>query len=138
AQLLYWLFAAIDGHAKNFSLALTPKGYRLTPLYDVLSAYGFAQVGNLHPKKIKMAMAVNGKNRHYHWHTIFPRHWRTHAKSVGYDPDRMDSTIENITAKLEACLDIASEEAASISIRAEQSAEAIRKGTLKALERFTV
>jgi len=138
AQLLYWLFAAIDGHAKNFSLALTPKGYRLTPLYDVLSAYGFAQVGNLHPKKIKMAMAVNGKNRHYHWHTIFPRHWRTHAKSVGYDPDRMDSTIENITAKLEACLDIASEEAASISVRAEQSAEAIRKGTLKALERFTV
>lgn len=138
AQLLYWLFAAIDGHAKNFSLALTPNGYRLTPLYDVLSANGFAQVGNLHPKKIKMAMAVNSKNRHYHWHTILPRHWRTHAKSVGYDPDRMDSTIANITSKLEACLDIASEEAASISVRAEQSAEAIRKGTLKALERFKV
>lgn len=138
AQLLYWLFAAIDGHAKNFSLALTPKGYRLTPLYDVLSAYGFAQVGNLHPKKLKMAMAVNSKNRHYHWHTIFPRHWRTHAKNVGYDPDRMDSIIVNITSKLEACLDLASEEAASISIRAEKSAEAIRKATLKALERFKV
>ncbi|MFU8785488.1 type II toxin-antitoxin system HipA family toxin [Aliidiomarina sp.] len=138
AQLLYWLFAAIDGHAKNFSLALTPRGYRLTPLYDVLSAYGFAQVGNLHPKKIKMAMAVNSKNRHYQWHTILPRHWRTHAKSVGYDPERMDSTIANITSKLESCLDIASEEAASISVRAELSAEAIRKGTLKALERFKV
>jgi len=119
AQLLYWLFAAIDGHAKNYSLALTPTGYRLTPLYDVLSAHGFAQIGNLHPKKIKMAMAVNSKNRHYHWHTIFPRHWGTHAKSVGYDPERMDSTIVNITAKLAACLDIASEEAASISVRAE-------------------
>jgi serine/threonine-protein kinase HipA len=138
AQLLYWLFAAIDGHAKNFSLALTPKGYRLTPLYDILSAHGFAQVGNLHPKKIKMAMAVNSKNRHYHWHTILPRHWGTHAKSVGYDPDRMDSTMVNITSKLEACLDVASEEATSISVRAEQSAETIRKGTLKALERFKV
>ena len=85
-----------------------------------------------------MAMAVNSKNRHYHWHTIFPRHWRTHAKNVGYDPDRMDSIIVNITSKLEACLDLASEEAASISIRAEKSAEAIRKATLKALERFKV
>lgn len=138
AQLLYWLFAAIDGHAKNFSLALTPNGYRLTPLYDVLSAHGFAQIGNLHPKKIKMAMAVNSKNRHYHWHTIFPRHWATHAKSLGYNPERMDSVIADITGKLENCLDIASEEAASISTRAEHTADAIRAGTLKALQRFSV
>lgn len=138
AQFLYWLFAAIDGHAKNFSLALTPNGYRLAPIYDVLSAHGFAQVGNLHPKKIKMAMAINSKNRHYHWQTILPRHWGAHAKSVGYDTERMDSVIANITAKLEASLDIASEEAASISTRAEQTAEAIREGTLKALARFGV
>lgn len=138
AQLLYWLFAAIDGHAKNFSLALTPQGYRLTPLYDVLSAHGFAQVGNLHPKKIEMAMAVNSKNRHYHWHTIFPRHWASHAKSVGYDTERMDAVIASITSNLPVSLDIASEEAASISHRAEQTAETIRKGTLKALARFEV
>lgn len=138
AQLLYWLFAAIDGHAKNFSLALTPRGYRLTPLYDVLSAYGFAQVGNLHPKKIKMAMAVNSKNRHYHWHSILPRHWGAHAKSVGYEPQRMESVIANITAKLPTSLDRASEEAASISDRAEQVAETIRNGAFKALARFKV
>ncbi|WP_366028112.1 HipA domain-containing protein [Rhodoferax sp.] len=40
AQLLFWYLAAIDGHAKNFSLFVLPGGrYRMTPLYDVLSAW---------------------------------------------------------------------------------------------------
>lgn len=50
----------------------------------------------------------------------------------------MDFVIANITSRLGACLDIAAEEAAIISLRAEQTAEAIRKGTLKALERFSI
>ena len=38
AQLAFWLLAATDGHAKNFSLFLLPGGrYRMTPLYDVIS-----------------------------------------------------------------------------------------------------
>ena len=32
AQIVFWLLAAIDGYAKNFSIFLTPGGYRLTPL----------------------------------------------------------------------------------------------------------
>ncbi|MDB5838281.1 MAG: HipA N-terminal domain protein, partial [Herminiimonas sp.] len=33
------LLRATDGHAKNFSIFLQPGGYyRMTPLYDVLSA----------------------------------------------------------------------------------------------------
>ncbi|MAN66217.1 MAG: hypothetical protein CME91_06185 [Hyphomonadaceae bacterium] len=33
AQITFWLIGAIDGHAKNFSLFLTPDGrYRMTPL----------------------------------------------------------------------------------------------------------
>eukprot|EP00952_Eustigmatos_sp_NYUAD-ZCMA_P002991 13029-Eustigmatos_ZCMA.PRE.1 len=40
AQVLFWMLCATDGHAKNFSLAIGAQGsYRLTPLYDVLSAY---------------------------------------------------------------------------------------------------
>lgn len=138
SQLLFWLLAAIDGHAKNFSLSLQRSGYQLTPLYDVLSAHGFEQTGNLHPKKLKMAMAVNGKNRHYNWNTVYPRHWETHAKSVGYHKSRMDMVIANITSRLKTCLDIASEEAAYISPQAEQTAESIRKGALNALKRFKV
>lgn len=102
----------------------------------MLSAYGFAQVGNLHPKKIKMAMAVNSKNRHYHWHTVLPRHWGAHSKSVGYEPQRMELVIANVTAMLPASLDRASEDSASIGIRAEQVAETIRNGVFKALARF--
>jgi serine/threonine-protein kinase HipA len=80
------LLAAIDGHAKNFSLFLLPGGaYRLTPRYDILSAYpvlGHGR-GKLSPEKIKMAMAVQGKNRHYRWNDIYGRHWLETAKRCG-------------------------------------------------------
>ena len=40
SQLAFWLLAATDGHAKNFSLFhQRGGGFRLTPLYDVLSAW---------------------------------------------------------------------------------------------------
>lgn len=46
AQLLFWHLAAIDGHAKNFSLFVLPGGrYRMTPLYDVLSAWPLIDTG---------------------------------------------------------------------------------------------
>ena len=38
ANVLFWLIGATDGHAKNFSIALTPGGrFTMTPLYDVLT-----------------------------------------------------------------------------------------------------
>lgn len=77
-QILFWLLAAIDGHAKNFSIFLLPGGaFHLTPRYDILSAYPMLGHGRglLSPEKIKMAMSVQGKNRHYHWNGIRLRHW---------------------------------------------------------------
>lgn len=84
--ILYWLLAATDGHAKNFSFFLLRHGrLRLTPLYDVLSVYPIAARGELSLQKVKMAMAVKGtKNRRYRWHDIFPRHWTTTAASCGF------------------------------------------------------
>ena len=39
ANIVFWLMGATDGHAKNFSVFLRPGGrFRLTPLYDVISA----------------------------------------------------------------------------------------------------
>jgi len=85
-QLLFWLLAAIDGHAKNFSLFLHPAGsYELTPRYDILSAYpmfGHGR-GKLAPQRVKMAMAVEGNNRHYFWEGIRSRHWHETAKRCG-------------------------------------------------------
>ena len=86
-QLLFWMLCAIDGHAKNFSLFLEPRGlFRLTPRYDVLSAYPF--LGNktrqLSSHRVKMAMAVHSdKSRHYKWDEILRRHWQSTAKLCG-------------------------------------------------------
>ncbi len=86
-QLLFWALCAIDGHAKNFSIFLAPQGaYRLTPRYDVLSAYPVLgdKAGQLSPHRVKMAMAVPGaKRRHYHWDSITYRHWQYLAKRCG-------------------------------------------------------
>src|SRR5476651_913521 len=85
-QLVFWLLAAIDGHAKNFSLFLQPGGaYQLTPRYDVLSAHPMIGHGHgrLPLQKLTMAMAVEGKNRPYHWDRIHARHWIETAKKCG-------------------------------------------------------
>lgn len=92
AQALFWMLCAIDGHAKNFSLFIEPHGrYTLTPLYDVMSAYPILgeSANRLAPQKARMAMAVTGKNRHYKWREIQPRHWLTTAAAVG-----LESTVE--------------------------------------------
>lgn len=87
SQVLFWMLAAIDGHAKNFSIRLLPQGrYQLTPFYDVLSAWPVVGKGrNKWPKqKLTMAMAVEGKNRHYHWGLIQRRHFNFMARKHGY------------------------------------------------------
>lgn len=85
-QVLFWMLAAIDGHAKNFSVFIEPRGhFRLTPRYDVLSAYpvlGHGK-GKLAPEKAKMAMAVWGTNRHYKWREIRRSHFEHSAADCG-------------------------------------------------------
>jgi serine/threonine-protein kinase HipA len=99
-QLVFWLLAAIDGHAKNFSVFLLPGGaYRLTPRYDILSAYpvlGHGR-GKLAPEKIKMAMALRGKNRHYRWKEICARHFLETARFCGVG--QMKTIMEEVIAK---------------------------------------
>ena len=63
AQIVYWLLCATDGHAKNFSVFIEPKGrFTQTPLYDVLPAYLIMGHGRnqLAAEKVRMAMAVRG------------------------------------------------------------------------------
>lgn len=75
AHIVFWLMGATDGHAKNFSIFLTPHGgYRMTPLYDVLSAQPSLDAGQIPRKKFKLVMSV-GKNRHYDVEDIVPRHF---------------------------------------------------------------
>lgn len=81
-QVLFWMLAAIDGHAKNFSVFIQERGeFRLTPRYDVLSAYPVIgrKAGKLQVQKARMAMAVWGKNRHYKWAEIRRDHFEKTA-----------------------------------------------------------
>lgn len=66
AQVLLWLLDSTDGHAKNYSVFLEAKDrFRLTPLYDILSAAPLAATGELSSRRLKLAMGLIGKNRHY-------------------------------------------------------------------------
>jgi serine/threonine-protein kinase HipA len=80
ANFAFWLLAATDGHAKNFSVFLKRRGaYSLTPLYDVLSAWpviGSGRLGTVNYRDARLAMAVRGANAHYTLGSILPRHWR--------------------------------------------------------------
>ncbi len=96
-QLLYWLIAGIDGHAKNYSIFLLPGGgYQLTPLYDVLSAYPLVARKSLHAKQLKMAMSIDGKNKHYEWDTIYLRHWLAQSKKVKFSKKELTGLLEEI------------------------------------------
>lgn len=85
-QILFWLLAATDGHAKNFSLFHEAGGnYRMTPYYDVLSAWPIIGSGPNHLawQKAELAMAVHGKNAHWKLKDIRPRHWEGMARAAG-------------------------------------------------------
>lgn len=105
-QMLFWMLCAIDGHAKNFSLFIESGGsYRLTPRYDVLSAYPVLGngAGKLSPNKVKMAMAFSGSNRHYRWIEILPRHMMETARRCGLNDD-CTAIIETLIASTPAVI----------------------------------
>jgi len=85
-QILFWMLAATDGHAKNFSLFHERHGdYRMTPIYDVLSAWPIIgdSSGQLSLHDTKLAMAFRSKNTHYKLNEITPRHLFTVANKLG-------------------------------------------------------
>lgn len=85
-QLAFFLLAATDGHAKNYSIYLHPGDrYEMTPLYDILSMWPYYGDGNNQFKRRKagLAMAIRSKNVHYLFHTIEARHWHALAMKNG-------------------------------------------------------
>lgn len=86
AQILFWMLAAIDGHAKNFSIHILPQGrYQLTPLYDIISAWPVIRHGSgkIGYEKAELAMALHGRNKHYKLREIQRRHFNSTARLIG-------------------------------------------------------
>jgi serine/threonine-protein kinase HipA len=79
AQLVFWMLAATDGHAKNFSIYHHREGrFGLTPLYDVLSTWPVVgkRADQLNIRELTLSMALRGKSAHYKIVEIQPRHFR--------------------------------------------------------------
>lgn len=102
-QLLFWMMAAPDGHAKNFSLRILPRGrYALTPLYDVMSIWPVEGNGasQFSWHKAKLAMALHGKNRHYNIKDIQRRHFNAMAAKF-FQRESAEDVIEEVLEDLE-------------------------------------
>lgn len=102
SHILFWLLAASDGHAKNYSVTILPGGgYKLTPLYDIMSCYPLIGGRGLAKQDIKMAMALvsTGKGKKYEWNTIYPRNFLATAKKCGFSETRMAELIHEFHEK---------------------------------------
>jgi serine/threonine-protein kinase HipA len=96
AQIVFWLLGATDGHAKNFSVRLSPGGrFRLTPLYDIVSAQPNLDTKQISRNRMKLAMAV-GLNSHYVVHTILGRHFKQTADACGLPPKAFNQIVQEL------------------------------------------
>ena len=106
AQIVFWLMAATDGHAKNFSIFQERGGtYRLTPFYDVLSMWPVIGHGSglLDLRRATMAMGLKGKSLHRKIQEIRPYHWDEAARLAGLvkASDLIEEIIEQAPGVLE-------------------------------------
>ena len=104
AQLVFWLIAATDGHAKNFSIFLGPGGtFYLTPLYDVLTAQPSFDSRQIERKQMKLAMSA-GKSRHYRIDTILGRHFVETGEQAGLPKSLVLSACHDIAGNAEKAM----------------------------------
>jgi len=101
-QVFQWLIGATDGHAKNFSIYIDKGGsYRLTPFYDILSAYPLLGGKGLNIRKLKLAMGLKAtKGKKYEISKILPRHFLDTAKAVNFSQDTMQEIIDEMKEAL--------------------------------------
>ena len=135
--LFNWLIANPDAHAKNYSIKLEKEGrYRLCPLYDVISVHpALAKQGGLQKQAVEMAMRMKGKNSHYRWDKIMPRHFVSAAEDAGINKfpfDRIKATLDGV----ESAIDRAQEQLPK-GFPAEV-ADPIFKGVTGQAERFSI
>ncbi len=106
AQMCFFLLGAIDGHAKNFSITLLPTGFRLTPIYDVMTVLPALAGKQIEPKRAKLAMSVGEKN-HYRLGEIQRRHWEQTAKRAGFPAKNLEAMIQDLIERIRRLDDFA-------------------------------
>ena len=113
SQILFWMLAAPDGHAKNFSIRLLAGGYfRLTPLYDVMSIWPVEGNGPNQWSwyKARLAMGLWSRSKHDAFRDVQRRHFNAMALKCSYGADaepliarlieQTPAVIERVAAQL--------------------------------------
>lgn len=107
AQIAFYLLGATDGHAKNFSIFNEAHDrYRMTPLYDVLSVFPALAANQVQPRKIKLAMGIQGSSMHYALRgpaRIKARHFVDYAAALGAPAD-VPGLMQDLLEQLEPAL----------------------------------
>lgn len=105
ANIVFWLIGATDGHAKNFSVFLSPGGrFHMTPLYDVISAQPSVDSKQILWKQFRLAMAF-GTKPHYQIRQIAPRHFFQTAAKAGVGRQLIESVIQELLEVSSAAVD---------------------------------
>jgi serine/threonine-protein kinase HipA len=74
-----------DAHAKNYSMMISGKGFKLAPIYDVMCGLAWEHVTR------NMAQKIAGKTRGEH---LKRRHWQRFAADVGLNAPRLIARVE--------------------------------------------
>lgn len=93
--MIFDLFYAPDGHAKNFSIFLEQDGFRLTPFYDVMSGYFLNKREKMPIRMLKLAMKI-GNSGYYDLRSLTKRHYAESAQRCGIN----QSVFEQLTEEL--------------------------------------
>ena len=105
ANIVFWLMGATDGHAKNFSIFLSPGGrFRMTPLYDVISAQSSVDSKQILWKQFRLAMSFGTKPR-YQIRQIAPRHFFQTAGLAGIGRQVVESVIQELLDSATSAVD---------------------------------
>lgn len=100
ANILNWLVAGTDAHAKNYSvLHAAGPDLRLAPLYDLITALPYPQFQRT---RIRLAMSVNGESA---VDRITGAHWRAVARAVDFPPDLVVSRIAELGEEIPGAID---------------------------------
>jgi serine/threonine-protein kinase HipA len=95
AQVLNYIIAGTDAHARNYSIVYAPGGaFRLAPLYDVISDLPYTKKKGA---KSTLAMTIGGCRI---MSDILPRHWERQAVSVRFSKDRLLQHMRDLIARL--------------------------------------
>lgn len=105
-QVFQWLIGATDGHAKNFSVFIQAGGsYRLTPFYDIISAFPVLGGTGIHISDLKLAMGLNAsKGKKTAIDKIYPRHFLATAKVLRFPEVQMHEILSDFARMIPAAL----------------------------------